>query len=1356
MMDLPHLTGDTSFPGVQNVNPYRFKNTFDYHRWDAGTILKLCNVNWSEDDGNVVKFKNDIARDEYFDNIPGESQTLESQARIMSDSSVKVPLPFDECSKYNYLMVDIKTATSDIRPIDYETLRHMSRFYFFVLDYEEIAPNTTQLYLSIDYWTTYINRIKIGNMVLERGHAPMKAAADVGTYLANPIANTDNLLVEDIDYGKGRLVKHGDFIPFGSGKKFVLMASTINPSMASTLPAAMYDFKGDISFADDVVSEEIVEGSGKDASLTTKYAATGLVTTPQMSAATSMTADDNYIFNGYTIYAFDAATLKESVEDNSLPKDLYPSDATKVDYLAWKYPQFIESVAAMYIVTEDMFYAGETIYIGGDGNLRCVVATGADNTLFDLKLDKSMFGYEEPYSDITKLYTSPYAVIEITDAYGNKKEIGTERISNMSVRDRVSIAYPVLKFEAFLTGIDSNKEGIFYDWMDLNGNEVAREISNDSFRDFSYWYDIPTFELFMSGYVHHALHSYNAENTIPQREDELSYGNAVRSDNVSLNNALRSAKASFDNANDSADTGYKNSDAAALAAYLNAQASAATTLSNANKNANLALTNTDASADMTLQNETASAEMTQSNSNAVAATTLGNATRSAKAAKDNADGSAATALENSTRSATASRDSSKASAETAKSNSNDAIVAENKNDNDSANNEYNNAINITNPAKYNIAHKNADTNYVNSSRIAVNDLNNNNKKAHAIQDNANGIAATELANAQSDANTSYSNAVRSANTAQTNANASATAEVTNVKNSGNTATKNNTLAIANALAITQNSNSTATTKTDYSNQLQIALNNWNSGLNEELAVVEGTQKAITTTISGMASTLGSAVSAAAVPTPASAGNVFGTATEAVANTANSVINLGIGLAEARMINENRTSQLGETNNNANDMVGLNTANATFNNTNNSNLSKQTVSNEVETANTNASNTSDTTKANATRDHDTSVSNADANKTTALNNADRDNKTAVANNERTYGTTMEIGVQNFGVLMGYHIEYEQPKAEAQADSNIGRTYSAAKFAADTTKDANDKVATANKTTTSNNINRTYKMKNDNNNRTYDTSIANADRSYNAAVDNATDTNTTTVANVKRTYDASMNNATDTNTTTLANVKRSYDTTISNATNSNTVTKANADRSNANAKEVASATNATALANAKRTYDAAIGNAGNTRDNSKEVAKRSNDATVANANDSRAIAVYNEQLSMQKNQEVKRLSNYDKRLDTPYTISHASGQADSDEFAWRGLSIQIKTERPSEYKRAGDMFLRYGYALHRNWDVKDLNVMKHFTYWKAEDVWLIGGVGVMEAAQQAIRDKMLDGVTVWSNPDEVGSVSIYENN
>lgn len=93
--------------------------------------------------------------------------------------------------------------------------------------------------------------------------------------------------------------------------------------------------------------------------------------------------------------------------------------------------------------------------------------------------------------------------------------------------------------------------------------------------------------------------------------------------------------------------------------------------------------------------------------------------------------------------------------------------------------------------------------------------------------------------------------------------------------------------------------------------------------------------------------------------------------------------------------------------------------------------------------------------------------------------------------------------------------------------------------------------------------------------------------------------------------------------------------------------------------------------------------------------------------------------------------------------------------RALIAQVVKQPKGAIACAGDAFLRYGYMLRQQWQIDKLQLMKYFTYWKLEEVWCSGAADALEGAQLAIKDIMIAGVTVWSDPDKIGKVDIHDN-
>ena len=144
-------------------------------------------------------------------------------------------------------------------------------------------------------------------------------------------------------------------------------------------------------------------------------------------------------------------------------------------------------------------------------------------------------------------------------------------------------------------------------------------------------------------------------------------------------------------------------------------------------------------------------------------------------------------------------------------------------------------------------------------------------------------------------------------------------------------------------------------------------------------------------------------------------------------------------------------------------------------------------------------------------------------------------------------------------------------------------------------------------------------------------------------------------------------------------------------------------------------------------------------------------------SRNAGVQNQQSMMEQKRVDNRQSYNAHKMDAPESFGSNSGDMTLDAMERRGLQIKIRTERDSDIAQAGDLMLRFGYYLNQAWDVKNtgLNLMKYYTYWKVTDIWINQGEGVNQRALIDIQNAFFRGVTVWSNPDKIGKVTIYDN-
>lgn len=557
-MDFSHLD-DTRFPNLETASPYALRNTFDYTRWVPDTKVHLVNVLWNGDYTNVVKFEDDDARDKWFDGISDSyALTLTSNARIVPDGSIKLPLPYDVASRYNYLYVDIPLATSRDKLIQNETDTGVRRWYFFVGDVSYSAPNTTVMYLQPDVWTNFIDSARLTYMMLERGHAPVHAS-DVDSFLANPIANNRYLLAPDVNFDDSNVVRNSKYVPVGSGRKYLVLASTcgywhVRNGTAGTV------------------------GTGSGFTAPT-YSDTGDWYGYQLQV-------DGYQFgNGYDYSGLTAPVNPYNRPGNLMPTSLdtyaVPADdATFLQDVTAQSPAFLRTVRAMFVVSEDMIELGELMTFCGHP---IYAVNGTSRSLGSYSLTRDMFGFGSDEGRFAKLYTYPYSRIEVSDNSGKTSEVRIEgTVGSIGVELLTSVAFPILDSRVYLTGV-GGQGSQSYTWRALDGSELRKQVPNGDWDKLLFELGIPTFALYMSADLSYMLDHYSSSFANAREQALTAYHNAVRSANLGYTNGVASAANAHGNSVRDADT-----------ALANANASAATGRANTNNLASAARSNTNA------------------------------------------------------------------------------------------------------------------------------------------------------------------------------------------------------------------------------------------------------------------------------------------------------------------------------------------------------------------------------------------------------------------------------------------------------------------------------------------------------------------------------------------------------------------------------------------------------------------------------------------------------------------------------------------------------------------------------------------------------------------------------------------
>ena len=395
---------NADFPSLGNVDVYAYENTFDYSRFKPNARLKMCNVPWCGDYENVVKFENDAARDEWFDSLSGDVVNLETMFNVKPDGSAKVPVPVTSAQIYNYLIVDLPRMTSEAQPIEYASGERKARYFYFILDAQQLSPNSTRLVLSLDMWTTYINDMQFDYILLERGHAPV-AASPVADYLENPRDNSAYLLTADVNTG-------GE--PYIERSRVVKNYSSVG-QRACIVTAC--DLRG--SF--------------------------GTASAPTVPALSEPDTSGILASRVYSVAVEDLQKFLQAMEKNA--------------------PWIKQTMQGVFFAPADLLTQSGAFTLWGVGVTVCDAVQKIEPFLQPGVAD---FGYHAKAAPFAKLYTYPYAAIRVSDERGQSSIVRVEDLGarGIELSSAVNLIMPYISIDARLLGIAGASDTLTFQTME--------------------------------------------------------------------------------------------------------------------------------------------------------------------------------------------------------------------------------------------------------------------------------------------------------------------------------------------------------------------------------------------------------------------------------------------------------------------------------------------------------------------------------------------------------------------------------------------------------------------------------------------------------------------------------------------------------------------------------------------------------------------------------------------------------------------------------------------------------------------------------------------------------------------------
>ena len=1054
-MNFPHMS-DTDFPNVEGVNAYKYQNSFDYSKYDETQMtIGVCSVPW---DVGLIHVGN--AQIGGLGNVVYFESKADRDAYIDSREGFRWDTKYRAYHSDGYIEVPLPYEKCvlynyiyceyTLLPVEYAE-GGKDRFCFFIRECEYLSPNATKVRILRDTWQTFIYDVDISYMMLERGHAPM-GLVSADRYLSNPVDNTRYLLADDVNYGEATVNRYSASQILNNGDMWAVVVSSVDYS----------DNPGD------------------------KRDDTWHV--PEQGTAYSDGQPSSFAF---------------AIEPGSLSRflDLVNSNA----------PQLTQCIKAVFFVEKALVETIESFRFLGFTLRRLA---GKESDLPVIELAKAQFGYGERYADIAKLYTMPYAHLEITDESGNVSIVKIEDTQgNLSLQLTTSVAYPWLSLDGHLSGVGKS-----------SGSVVFKNITSHSFDFEGSWYDhlhrwkIPTFAVQQA-----AQDNYDFATHFDRQQRNAEIG-------TTYDNTVRSADAAKASADASDNTGYGNAVRSADAAKASADASDNTAYGNAVRSADAAKANADASDNAAYANAVRSADAAKTSADASDNTAYGNAVRSANATKANADASDNAAYTNAVRSADAAKASADARDNTA----------------------YGNAVRSADATK-----ANADANDLATRTVAENN-------AQTAYDNAVRLNETS-ANNIIDANAaSQQDRINASRTAKENTEKLNKATTDNQADAVGTALIHNT----NARAFASEKITIQETKMDGDAQWDYAITAVQAALTAKLnlatMVTNSLQQGMSAAISG--AQMGAIAGAALGPV----GMAGGALASAGGGLLGSAANTAFAAANYALVVSNDQDQLSWNNGYIlakkrlakNYNFDMTNKDLDFQETqmrNNNSLSTSTTNRSVNASNETARASHNAEVENANRDKSTGDNNAIRSKETANENALADYNNTMANSDEFYNT----GTSN------------NARANTAAKTNANQTLTtelANNSRANTTAKAN---ANQSRVTGLDNNARANTAAKTNAEQTRITELANNERANKTAKANANQSRVTGLDNNARTNTAAKTNAEQTRVTELANNARANTTAKTNASQTLATELANNARANTTAKANASASKQTAL-------------------------------------------------------------------------------------------------------------------------------------------------------------------------------------
>ena len=395
--DFKHLS-DTVFPHYENVNVYKYENDFDYSRYNYSQMrLTVCRVPWDMGEAHIGNRT-----------ISGIGNVVYFGDKAKRDKWF-TDIPAADCIRLETKYKDLHRDNTIVLPIPFDVL---ATYNYLAVEYELFANDNSPVMYEKDggarKWFWFIREVE------------MLSANSTRVHLLNDAWQT---FIYDLNVSN--MVLERGHAPMGM--------VDVETYLSDPVDNCKWLLAEDVNFADADVCKHT----------------------------------DGFIFNSENMKAVFITTANPSGNWKDYRDDWITPGAVKKRYVAFALdvedlndfvstvsndtPQFFQTVKALAFVSADLLTLDEDFTFGGVTCNR-ITAHYQRNTVYTLSADD--FGYPTRYKDIAKLYTYPYAYIEISDEEGNVSEIRIENTNGeIRLESCVNTIFPWLSISCHLVGV---------------------------------------------------------------------------------------------------------------------------------------------------------------------------------------------------------------------------------------------------------------------------------------------------------------------------------------------------------------------------------------------------------------------------------------------------------------------------------------------------------------------------------------------------------------------------------------------------------------------------------------------------------------------------------------------------------------------------------------------------------------------------------------------------------------------------------------------------------------------------------------------------------------------------------------